>query len=347
MRLKVVYDDIHTLHRDEWGFHVEKPERLVAPKAVLEEPLFAEIVEWRRAPRPDESSLSKVHSRDYVDFIREESRKGFHYVDPDTYVTKYTYEVALSFSTAAREAALDSLETGDPWLILPRPPGHHSGRRGWAMGAPTLGFCIFNHSAVATQALLERGFSVMVIDFDAHHGNGTQDILWNEPRALHIDVHQRGIYPGTGWVTDKGGGEAEGTKINIPLAPGSGDREIAWVAEKVVKPVSEAFKPDAVIVSAGFDGHYSDPLTSLTITEAGYKILGRLVREVWMASRRRALVIVLEGGYAQGLSKGFRSFLEGLLGVGEEQKIEPRMEESVSELLTREVLGKYWGLRVA
>ncbi|MEM4681499.1 MAG: hypothetical protein QXM56_03990, partial [Acidilobaceae archaeon] len=147
MKLKVVHDERHVLHKDKWGLHVERPERLLFPLSVLQEQVFADLVEWRKASHPQESSLLGVHDKHFINFIKEESEKGFHYLDPDTYITEHTYEVALSFATSAREAARDSLETKDPWLVLPRPPGHHSGRRGWAMGAPTLGFCIFNHAA--------------------------------------------------------------------------------------------------------------------------------------------------------------------------------------------------------
>lgn len=212
------------------------------------------------------------------------------------------------------------------------------------MGAPTLGFCIFNHAAVATSAFLKRGFKVLVIDFDAHHGNGTQDILWYEPRALHIDIHQHGIYPGTGYVNEIGGGEAEGTKINIPLRAGSGDMEIAWIASNVVEPLSEVFKPDAVVVSAGFDGFIGDPITGLSISRDGYTILGQLVRKLWEKSRRRALVVVLEGGYGEGLKTGFKSFLEGLLLPVETPPIKEHMPRDLAGLL-KGILAEYWGLR--
>ncbi|MEM4681459.1 MAG: hypothetical protein QXM56_03770, partial [Acidilobaceae archaeon] len=206
------------------------------------------------------------------------------------------------------------------------------------------GFCIFNYAAVAARELLNLGLKVLMLDFDAHHGNGTQDIFWEEPEVLHIDIHQSGIYPGTGQINDLGGGEAEGTKVNIPLTSGSGDERIAWSVEHIIKPLAELFKPDAIVVSAGFDGYVGEPITTLSITEIGYKILGETVRELWTFSRERALVIVLEGGYEEGLRNGFRSFLEGFLRVGEEVRTKPYMDSRTAELLMN-TLKKYWNLK--
>jgi acetoin utilization deacetylase AcuC-like enzyme len=252
--------------------------------------------------------------------IERECESGFHYIDPDTYATEHTFAISARFATAAYQAAKKSLETREPWMIMPRPGGHHAGRRGWAMGAPTLGFCIFNYVAMAAQALLEEGLKVLIIDFDAHHGNGTQDIFWEEPRVVHIDIHEEDIYPGTGRVTDIGGENARGSKINIPLSPYSGDPEYIWVIENIAKPIIEAFKPEAIVVSAGFDAYQGDLLTRLKATEEIYEAIAEMLRSIWIEKKIRALVLNLEGCYGEGLERGLTAYIETLLGLRKRER---------------------------
>ncbi|MFN4046590.1 MAG: histone deacetylase family protein, partial [Acidilobaceae archaeon] len=240
---------------------------------------------------------------------------------------------------------LESLERGELLFILPRPGGHHAGRSGWAMGAPTLGFCIFNFAAAAAKALLDRGLKVLMIDFDAHHGNGTQDIFWEEPRVVHIDIHEEDIYPGTGHVDDIGGGGAEGTKINVPLPAFSGNPQYLWTLENVVKPLIEAFKPEAIVVSAGFDAYEGDPLTMLRATDETYEAIASTLRELWTGGRLKSIVTNLEGGYGEGLGKGLKAYVEALAGArAYVRRAEPRgpPERTLREL--SKILSKYWGL---
>ncbi|MEM2206496.1 MAG: histone deacetylase [Sulfolobales archaeon] len=276
-----------------------------------------------KSSRPDINSVLLVHDPDYVEWVRNECSKGFHYVDPDTYVTEYTYEVALSFATTAMNAALDAVKTSIPWFILARPGGHHAGRRGPAMGAPTLGFCIFDYIAIAAKSLIDKGVRVMVIDFDAHHGNGTQEIFWDEPRVLHIDIHQRWIYPGTGNLDDVGGLNARGTKVNIPLYPGSNDSHYVYVINEVIEPARKIFNPKAILVFAGFDAHRDDRLTQLNTTEDLYSFIGHYLRELLESGLIKGLVSVLGGGYGRGMVKSLRSYVEGLVGTSKKPVIKP------------------------
>jgi acetoin utilization deacetylase AcuC-like enzyme len=345
--LRIVYDDVHRLHADPSGRHPANPWRLeVALESLRESSLWSKV-EVTGTPEASISLLELVHSSDYVRFIAEESRKGFHYLDADTYVTEHTFTISARFATAAYMAAIKSLESGEPWLIMPRPGGHHAGRSGWAMGAPTLGFCIFNYAAIAAKALEDRGLRVLVIDFDAHHGNGTQDVFWEDPKVVHIDVHQEAIYPGTGDVDDIGGGGAEGTKINIPLPAFSGDPQYFWFVEKVLEPVMEVFKPEAVVVSAGFDAYQGDPLTMLRATKEAYGHIAWAIRSQWIGGRIKALVINMEGGYGDGLRYGLREYVEVLLGFKEFRRaVEPREPpRRITEGLRR-ILGRYWGLEL-
>ena len=347
MILKVVYDDIHRLHSDPSGRHPENPWRLEVALASLRESSAWSMVEVTVTHEANTSLVELVHSSDYVNFIAEESRKGFHYLDADTYVTEHTFNVSARFATSAYMAAIKSFENREPWLIMPRPGGHHAGRSGWAMGAPTLGFCIFNYAAMAAKALEDRGLRVLILDFDAHHGNGTQDIFWEDPRVVHVDVHQEAIYPGTGDVTDIGGSGAEGTKINVPLPAFSGDPQYSWFVERILKPLMDAFKPEAIVVSAGFDAYQGDPLTMLKATENTYNLIASTIRSHWVEGRVKALITNLEGGYGDGLRNGLREYVEVLLGVkGSRGAVEPKEPpRRITEWL-RKILGRYWGVEL-
>jgi acetoin utilization deacetylase AcuC-like enzyme len=321
--LKLVYDERHRLHRDPGDRHPEGVWRVEASVNALRRSPAWSYVEVVRALEPDYEAVLLAHDREYVEWMRRECGRGFHYVDADTYVTEHTCDVAASFAATAREAALRSVETGEPWFLLARPGGHHAGRRGPAMGAPTLGFCIFDYVSVATKALIGSGYRVMVLDFDAHHGNGTQEILWEEPRALHVDIHQRWLYPGTGRLEDVGGSGAEGTKVNVPLYPGSGDAHYAWVLERVVEVARDIFEPDVVVVFAGFDAHKDDGLSELGATENTYTLFGSYLRNLLREGEIEGLIAILGGGYGKGMATSFTAFIEGLAGFREKPPVTP------------------------
>lgn len=311
----IVYSEKHKLHRDPGEVHAENPWRVESIISELKSSDLWSLVDLVEAPSPEYNTVLLAHSIGYVEWLRRECSKGFHYIDSDTYVNEYTCDVAASFATASRHAALSALEHGGVWIILARPGGHHAGKSGRAMSAPTLGFCIFDYTSIAALSVLDRGAIPLALDFDAHHGNGSQEILWSEPRVVHIDIHQWRIYPGSGWVTEIGERGAEGTKINIPLYRGSGDPEFTWTLEYVVKKVVSVVKPDIAVVFAGFDAHVEDPLTGLEATERAYALYGSYLSELLEANTIRGVVIILGGGYGRGLVSSFKSFVEGLLGL--------------------------------
>lgn len=345
--LRLVYDERHRLHRDPEDRHPEGVWRVEASVEMLRKSPAWGYIEVMRALEPDYGAVLLAHDPEYVEWVRRECSKGFHYVDADTYVNEYTCDVAASFAATAREAALRSVETGKPWFILARPGGHHAGRRGPAMGAPTLGFCIFDYVSIAARALIDSGYRVMIVDFDAHHGNGTQEILWEEPRALHIDIHQKWLYPGTGDLEDVGGSGAEGTKVNIPLYPGSGDSHYAWILENVVEVARSIFEPEAIVVFAGFDAHRDDRLAELDVTESTYTLFGSYFRDLLRKGEVEGIVVVLGGGYGSGMITSFVSFIEGLIGFREKPTIIPTTPgkyieyglEKIFKLLRRTVSG--------
>ncbi|MEM4475502.1 MAG: hypothetical protein QW405_03725, partial [Fervidicoccaceae archaeon] len=183
--------------------HPENPKRAeVALEALRRRGLVGEVVEPLVA---DEEDLLEIHDRDYVELVRLLSNAAPSHIDEDTYVSSDTYFVAAAAFGSSALAAELSLKRGEPVIALVRPPGHHAGRRGRAMGAPSQGFCVFNNAAAACARLLEHG-DVAVIDFDAHHGNGTQEIFYSDPRVLHVDLHQHPdtLYPGTGYPHEVG-----------------------------------------------------------------------------------------------------------------------------------------------
>ena len=350
--LIIYFDSLFLQHYDPTASHVENPIRLDIAFNSLNKFLSKESikVDIRGAVKYGEDLLLLVHDSDYVSFIKDESRKGFHYIDPDTYVNEHTFDVALAAFSTAYQASNVALQEGINVLVLVRPPGHHSGIRGKALGAPTNGFCIFNNSAAAVISALRNVRRVLVIDFDAHHGNGTQEIFWDNGRVVHVDIHERGIYPGTGDLKDLGGKNAEGTKINIPLDPLSNDIIYMWVLRNIIEVVVCEFKPDFLVISAGFDAYRTDPLTDLSVTEITYEAYGYLVNKLLRKGVVKGTVTVLEGGYGDGLRKGLIAYVKGYIKPGINEEVIDELSEKglrkynylISKI--KRILGDYWSI---
>ena len=309
--LELIVPARHALHSPP-SYHPERPERIEIAIKGLREAGFEPRV--RHPELRGEEVLRKVHEGAYIDHIRRECEKGSKHLDPDTYISRHSFEAALEAACCAYEAA-ESVE--EVAISLARPPGHHAGRSGSAMGCQTLGFCLFNNSAVAAARLLERGMRpVMILDFDLHHGNGTQEIFWYNPEVIHVDLHDAYEYPGTGWPDDLGGGEARGTKVNVPIFPESGDMEYAFILERLILPLVSYFKPRALVISAGFDAHQGEGMGYLELSSRLYQHMGSFLREL-SVSEGMKVIVVLEGGYSSGLRMGLPSFIKGLVDGGE------------------------------
>jgi acetoin utilization deacetylase AcuC-like enzyme len=240
-------------------------------------------------------TLTAVHPERYVEFLERSAARGGGALDMDTVMSAGSFEAALHAAGGA-VALVDLLLDGSaPSFSSHRPPGHH------AEPARAMGFCLFNNIAVAARhAVSERGLErVMIVDWDVHHGNGTNDIFRASREVLFVSIHQRGLFPGTGAVTDVGVGDAAGYTVNLPVAGGSGDGVYASLVEHVAAPLARAYQPELVLISAGYDAHALDPLAGCTVTEAGFASMAASLRRV-CAELGVPVGGVLEGGYDLG-----------------------------------------------
>jgi len=252
------------------------------------------------SPAVDRDVLEAVHPEAYVDTIERVCLTGGGYLDLDTVVSPASFEAALHGSGGAVRLVDLLLDGAAPYVFTAhRPPGHHATRD------RAMGFCLFNHVAVAAQyAIDRRGLErVMILDWDVHHGNGTNDIFHDSDQVLYVSIHQSPLYPGTGPASDVGSGRGRGYTVNLPVKPGSDDGVFCSLVDRVAVPLARAFAPQLVLISAGYDAHREDPLGECRMTEAGYAAMTRAMRSV-CRTLEAPLGCVLEGGYALGALAG-------------------------------------------
>ena len=285
--------------------HPERPERADVFAAVAK--AFAAgggAVDTPRAATRDE--VTRIHSPQYLDVIAATAGRPLM-LDPDTFTSPRSYEVALLAAGATVQAAAHVLETGESALAMVRPPGHH------AEPERAMGFCLFNNIAIAAAAVRAAGVArVAIVDIDVHHGNGTQAAFYSDPAVLFISSHQYPFYPGTGAATESGAGEGRGFTVNLPLDAGTTDAQYASVYESRVVPALEQYKPEIVLISAGFDAHERDPLAGMRMTTAGYVTLVQMLDATARRVSGRGLALVTEGGYHL---EALRECLEGTIGA--------------------------------
>jgi acetoin utilization deacetylase AcuC-like enzyme len=305
----VVEDKRFLDHRGPAG-HPERPERISAVGAAVDAHSEALTRFAPRAATPDE--ILRVHSREHFDQIAQASRRAPAQVDPDTYISARSFEVALLAAGGTAELALrvarGELDSG---LAAVRPPGHH------AESDRAMGFCLFNNVAVAARALQkeESVDRIMILDWDVHHGNGTQHIFESDPSVLYASTHQFPFYPGTGAVGETGVGRGEGFTFNVPLPAGCGDREYVGVMERLIAPAARSFRPEVILVSCGFDAHRDDPLAAMNVTREGYRDMSAIARALADDLCGGRILFVLEGGYAaSGLADGVNAVLDVITG---------------------------------
>ncbi|MBO9097490.1 MULTISPECIES: histone deacetylase family protein [unclassified Rhizobium] len=283
--------------------HPERSDRLRSINIALEHPNFARL-ERRDAPQANEDAILLAHPEEHLEFVMrsipdaEDGEGQINQLEADTYASPKSLQAALT-GVGAAMAAVDDVFTGaaDNVFVASRPPGHHAEKN------KAMGFCFFNNAAIAARHA-QRTYGaerVAIVDWDVHHGNGTQDIFWDDPSVLFCSTHQMPLYPGSGAKTETGG---KGTIVNAPLSPNSGSDHFREAFKSRVLPALDDFRPDLIIISAGFDAHHRDPLAQINLTGEDFDWATGRVLEMADKSAKNRVVSLLEGGYdLEGLAE--------------------------------------------
>jgi acetoin utilization deacetylase AcuC-like enzyme len=288
--------------------HPERPDRLRAIERMLEDERFSALAR-AQAPEASLDVIARCHPIAYIEAIREATPKdGLAYLDGDTSMSPGSFEAALRAAGGA-VWAIDQVmgRKADNAFVATRPPGHH------AETAVPMGFCLFNNAAIAARhAQQQHGAErAAIVDFDVHHGNGSQEIFWADPTVMYCSTHQMPLYPGTGAKSERG---EHGTIVNAPLRPGDGGKESRDAFANIILPRLNEFRPDLMVISAGFDAHVRDPLANLNLVEDDFAWVTRKLMEVADAAGQGRLISVLEGGYdLQGLAQSAAAHVAALM----------------------------------
>jgi acetoin utilization deacetylase AcuC-like enzyme len=318
--MKLIYNKIFLKHTAV--NHPECPERLRYFDKNIEESKI----------KNNEKYLNLIYNKSYIESIKNASKYGKN-LDSDTYTNKHSYDTACySVSSAIKASEENNFSLG-------RPPGHH------ATNSKAMGFCIFNNLAIAVQKLVNERKKVLIIDFDGHHGNGTQDIFYDNKEVLYFSTHQYPAYPGTGWLEEIGEKQGKGYTINVPMPQDTGDDLYLKQLKELIPKLKDSFNPDIVAVSAGFDAHHSDPLLQLNLSTNSFYETGKL-----LSKNFKKIFACLEGGYnIDFLHKNVLDFLNGINNKGQKfREKETKSENDVKNdfdirvSLLKEKLKPYW-----
>jgi acetoin utilization deacetylase AcuC-like enzyme len=327
--------------------HPENAERLISIMQKLEAQGLTEKLERVLPVRASHEQIEYVHTNSYVKEVDAVCKSGGGMLDPDTPVCDATCDIALLAAGGVIKAVDEVMNESKALkhiFALVRPPGHHANsNRG-------RGFCIFNNIAIAA-GYLKREYGtkrILIADWDVHHGNGTQEVFFEDSSVLYFSTHQYPHYPGTGWIDEVGSGEGEGFTVNVPLPISTDDAGYLYALNSILVPIAQEFRPDFVLVSAGFDSHVKDPLASMAVTSLGYGLFTDVIKEIAKKSCGGRIVMTLEGGYnldaiAESVLSVFNSLLsdrgaEKSGAVGLTERILQRVEE------IRKVQRDYWNL---
>ena len=347
-RTGIVKDVRYMEHVMDRG-HPESPERLRVIYDILDKEekkgqRFG-TVKPRVAVREE---IEMIHSSAYIDLVASTAGRPYYRLDMDTSTCAKSYEAALlaagGLSELVKAVMEEKLENG---FALVRPPGHHAERD------RAMGFCIFNNVAIAARYAI-KDFSlerILIVDWDVHHGNGTQNSFYEDPKVLYFSTHRYGFfYPGSGAASEVGRGKGAGFNVNVPLSTGCGDSEYGNIFEKILKPIALEYQPQLILVSAGFDIHYDDPLGGMQVTEKGFARLVQILMEIADSASQGRLVFTLEGGYdVTGQGRSVMAVLRELAQTStldkkdlqEKEKADfPRVERLVQEV--KGIQRQYW-----
>jgi len=331
----LIYDKIFLAH--DLPGHPENSKRLRAVVSELKESGLWELTTQSESRNASDSELRLCHSEEYVNYVKKFCEDGGGYLDADTYTNKYSYEAALiavgSLIDLVRQVVDGKLKNG---FALLRPPGHH------ALSVRSMGFCLFGNIAIAAKAALQHSNinRVTIVDIDVHHGNGTQALVGDDPDILYVSTHQYPFYPGTGNMKEIGKGKSEGSLLNVPLPASVNDDGFKDLYSEIIIPKIERFNPDLLLISAGYDAHWDDPLANMGLSLSGYFWISQQLNELAVRLCNSKIIFALEGGYnLEALSTGVANSVRVLLGsedfndpIGKSPYTQPDISGLIKEL---------------
>ncbi len=309
MNVGLVYDPVYLKH--DTGQHVENAGRLQAVLSHLEQTGLMPQLTLIKPRAASTEEIALVHQRQYISRIQEVAQKGGGWLDADTVTSSDSYQAAI-YAAGGVITATEAVINGEveSAFALVRPPGHH------AIPRQAMGFCLFNNVAIAARYALDSYVleRILIIDFDVHHGNGTQAAFYDNPQVLYTSTHEHPFYPGTGSISETGSGAGKGTTLNIPLPAGCGDAEYLLVFEQIIVPAARRFNPQLILVSAGYDAHWADPIALMQVTTTGIAQMARVIKALADELCNGRLAFTLEGGYnPTALATSIKATLDILL----------------------------------